>query len=491
MPKCSNCHRPLDEGLNFCPYCGEKMSQKIDKLCPSCNQIYNDNDINFCGKCGARLIIREIEQLTNGKHTINSLDNLVEALNNIVHKIDAKANCISKDELMLFRDINNRERYNIFYIRKKRKGRYRMISSPVPRLKIILRGLNELLYQYFSPASYVTGFVRNASIIDNGRIHVGQRYIYTIDLDNFFESVKVDVIVSYLCKPPYNFSIDVANTIAYISCVKNIKNNTICLSQGSPLSPILSNIVCVDLDKKLNGLASFYRAQYSRYADDITFSSYNNIYSRTDEFARKVKIIIEESNFKINYNKIHISGPQSRHYITGIVANAKVNVPREYTDSIRNLLYIWKQYGVNDAYERFDEWYKKRNKGKSTPFIGDFLRGQIEYTGTVRGKNDLLYKRFKNDLDILIKDGFRPFCIKLANKKVASIVQSEPVVKYGKKYYTAILRWSGEKVLISPKLNAYIESGVDKYPLQELKKYCVLYKIFDFDGVKIVMTTKK
>lgn len=486
MPNCSNCYKTLDEGLNFCPYCGARVSHSGDKLCPSCNQIFNEYDGSFCGRCGSRLIVYEREQSTNGQHVINSVDDLIATINSFIPKIDSKADSISKEELLSFGNINNDRRYEIFYIPKKRR-KYRMISSPTPRLKLILSCLNEIIYQHFAPAGYVTGFVRNLSIVDNGRIHVGQRYVYTIDLANFFESVTPDMIIPYLCKAPYNLNPEVADIVAKISCVKNRRKNSIGLSQGSPLSPVLSNIVCADLDKKLNGLASLYRAKYSRYADDITFSSSNNLYLQVNDFEKRIIEAVESSNFKINYNKIHLCGPQSRHYVTGIVTNSKVNVPREYISNIRNLLYIWSRYGVKEAYKRFDVWYKKYRKGKPTPFIGDFLRGKIEYLGAVRGKNDPIYKKFKNCLESLSQINFKTFYERPKRMKV-SFNLSEPLVKYGRTYYTAETRYRGELVLISPKLNAYIESGVDYSPARVLATNCVVYKIFDKDGVKLLMT---
>lgn len=488
MPKCPKCHRTLDEGLNFCPYCGERISHKVDKMCPSCNQIYNKCDVGFCGICGTQLVVYERGLLIRDQHIINSLDDLVETLNKIAPKIDSRVENISKEELLSFGNVNDDKRYEVFYIPKKRR-KYRMISSPLPRLKLILRCLNEILNQYLAPASYVTGFVKNVSIVDNGRIHVGQRYVYTIDLANFFESVSPDMIIPYLCKAPYNFNPEVAGVIANISCVKNKRKNTIGLSQGSPLSPILSNIVCADLDKKLNGLAALYRAKYSRYADDITFSSSNNLYLQVNDFEKRIIDAVESSKFKINYNKIHLCGPQSRHYVTGIVTNSKVNVPREYISNIRNLLYIWSRYGVKEAYKRFDVWYKKYHKGKPTPFIGDFLRGKIEYLGAVRGKNDPIYKKFKNCLESLSQINFKTFYERPKRMKV-SFNLSEPLVKYGRTYYTAKTRYRGELVLISPKLNAYIESGVDYSPARVLATNCVVYKIFDKDGVKLLMTTE-
>ena len=366
-----------------------------------------------------------------------------------------------------------------------------MISSPIPRLKFILRCINEFLQEIYVPARYVTGFVRNVSVVDNGRFHVGKRYIYTIDLANFFESIKLDMVESSLVQTPYCFDSVIAKTIASISSVKNRENNTICLSQGSPLSPILSNIVCAELDKRLNGLASFYDAAYSRYADDITFSSQKNLFNKEGEFTQSVIKIVKSNKFKINKNKVHIYGPQCCHYVTGIVTNEKVNIQRDYIRSIRNILYIWDRYGIKEAYKKFDSIYQKKNMGKMTPFIGDSLRGQIDYLGTVRGKDDPIYMRFKSKLDDLLSIPFKPFCGEYERRNIEELNLDSPIIFKGHKFYTARSHFSNKLILISPKLNEYIESGADDDPKQKLTNNCVCYRIFDKDGVKVLMSRKK
>lgn len=495
MPKCSNCHKSLDDSINFCPYCGTRIIRQVEKECPLCNIRYKDSDIMFCGHCGSRLTIhtsRVKNENTYQQNGINSLDDLVFSLNSISSKINRNSEKISYKELISFSNIDDKTRYKTFYIHKKRKGQYRMVSSPTPRLKFILRCLNELLSGFYNPKSYVTGFVRNMSIVDNGKIHVRQRYIYTIDLANFFESVKLETIEAYLHQSPFNFNNEIARTIALISCVINVKNNSICLAQGSPLSPLLSNIACIDLDKKLNGLASFYHAKYSRYADDITFSSHENITHKSKEFIQSLKKIIESYHFKINYSKVRTFGPQACHYVTGIVTNERTNIPRPYIRNIRNLLYIWEKYGIKEAYKQFDKFYQKKNKGRSTPFIGDSLRGQIEHLGLVRGKDDPIYIRFKMKFKQLTSFPFKPFCgqYDYSTHRFGWVEfnLSRPIIKNGQKYYTA--KHCDKIVLISPKLNEYIESNIDSYPQKKLAQNCAYYKIFDSDGVKVIMTTK-
>ena len=499
MQKCIHCHKTLKDNVKFCPYCGVRTIQHFKIVCPSCGITYEDNDINYCSQCGTRLVRKStISQniISSERKNIISLSDLVEIVNVVLRRTDSKAEVITKEEILSFCEIDKglTDRYIVFYKHKKRKGRYRVISSPAPRLKLILRCLNEFLQTYYKPAFYVTGFVRNSSIVENGKIHVGQRFVFTIDLTDFFESVSIDSVEYWLTQSPFCFNKEIARTIASLSCIKNTKNGTICLSQGSPLSPILSNIVCTDMDKKLNGIAVFYGAKYSRYVDDITFSSQTNLFWNEDLFIQSVKRIIKANHFRINADKVHLYGPQSCHYITGVVTNEKINVPRFYIRSIRNLLYIWEQYGIRAAYKKHDELYQKKNKGKQTPFIGDFLRGQVEYLGTVRGKDDIIYLRFKSKLDALLAIPFYPFCGKYDYStrrfgRVELCLDEPSVMKYGQKYFTAKSE-EGEVVLISPKLYEYIESAAEDNMKSQLISRCSYYRIFDKDGVKIIMTKK-
>lgn len=503
MHRCPNCSKELQDDARFCPYCGQKVIQSVGLVCPSCGVTHKDPHARFCSNCGSRLVTTN--KYTNTPKTNRSgacvydLGILINELNNYVVRIDKNAEPLSENEIVHFSNIENPGRYDTFYIHKKRKGRYRMISSPTARLKLILRSLNLFLQDLYEPAKYVTGFTKGTSIVDNGRIHVGKRYVFTLDLADFFETIKLNSIEKFLCESPLSFNISIAKTIAALSCVKNQKNGTICLSQGSPLSPVLSNIACTDLDKKLHGLSSFYGTNYSRYADDITFSSDTNVFGKNlGEFSQSVKRIIEAESFRINEEKVHIHGPQACHYVTGVVTNEKLNVTRKYIRDIRNLLYIWEKYGIRDAYIKFDELWQKKNKGKRTPFIGDYLRGRIGFVGAVKGTNDPVFLRYKNKLESLLAIPFKPFCGKydysthrfIKRHGWVNFYLKTPMLREGIKYYTAITRREGALVLISPKLNEFIESGAVTDLHHTLAQRCSYYRIFDKDGVKILMTKK-
>src|SRR5690606_27764009 len=116
------------------------------------------------------------------------------------------------------------------------------------------------------------------------------------------------------------------------------------LPQGSPTSPILTNMLCRKLDRRLTGLAKRYNLTYTRYADDITFSSSHNIYN-DEVFDKELKRIIEEDqNLVINPKKTRLQKAGYRQEATGLIVNDKVNVRKRYVKQIRMWLYYWEKY---------------------------------------------------------------------------------------------------------------------------------------------------
>ena len=122
------------------------------------------------------------------------------------------------------------------------------------------------------------------------------------------------------------------------------------LPQGSPASPILTNIVCINLDRRLSGLARRFKLNYTRYSDDITFSSMHNVYQENGEFMTELRRIIADQQFSINEDKTRLQKRGSRQEVTGLVVSDRVNVVRGYARSIGSLLYIWKRYGHDSVY---------------------------------------------------------------------------------------------------------------------------------------------
>jgi RNA-directed DNA polymerase len=164
---------------------------------------------------------------------------------------------------------NPQKRYRHFQI-PMRSGGTRQISTPISSLKIIQRKLNQVLLAVYRPKACNHGFVRQKSILTNAREHVRRRFVLNIDLENFFPSMNFGRVRGMYMAPPYNLSASVATILAQICCFNNE------LPQGAPTSPVVSNMICAKMDDQLRDLARKHRCLYTRYADDITFSTYQS-----------------------------------------------------------------------------------------------------------------------------------------------------------------------------------------------------------------------
>ena len=108
---------------------------------------------------------------------------------------------------------NGEHRYSSFQIPKKKKGEFRTIDAPIPLLKNIQRGLNGVLQAVYTPHSAAMGFVKGCSVVDNARTHLGQRYVYNIDLKDFFPSISSGRVYACLSSKRFSLLPEIASLI--------------------------------------------------------------------------------------------------------------------------------------------------------------------------------------------------------------------------------------------------------------------------------------
>jgi len=180
----------------------------------------------------------------------------------------------SKELAYALHRIPKENKYRTFSIEKK-SGDERIINSPNRLLSKIQKNLLPLLEEIYKNPSYVNGFTKGKSIKKNAENHVGKRFIVNIDIKDFFTSIKFKRISGILQSSRDQLNPNVATTIAQIVC----HNGS--LPTGAPTSGIISNIVCGPLDKALIALARKNNLTYTRYADDITFSTSNPLNLRS------------------------------------------------------------------------------------------------------------------------------------------------------------------------------------------------------------------
>ena len=296
-------------------------------------------------------------------------------------------------------------RYVEFTILKK-SGGLREISAPVRGLKSILFSLNAILQAIYTPSKFAMGFAQGRSVVDNAKVHVGQRYIYNIDLKDFFPSIDKSRVWARLKCEPFNFSDEIANTIAGL-CSIRVKSDSVerfVLPQGAPTSPLLTNAICDTLDRRLGALAKRFGMRYSRYADDITFSSMHFVYGNDGNFIKELKRIITSQNFTINEKKtrLQILG-KSRQEVTGLTISDKVNVARKYFREIKTLLNIWDHYGYIAACESYIKTHCGAERGQCVgmPKLEAVLAGKLQYMKMVKGSDDPAYQKLQTRFNVL------------------------------------------------------------------------------------------
>jgi len=299
------------------------------------------------------------------------------------------------------------QRYQIFTIKKK-SGSDRTIHAPVKGLKSILRSLNFVLQCVYEPHEAATGFVLEKSIVDNAKKHVGKHYVLNIDLKDFFHTFDRNRVKMGFIYEPFNLNSD-KEPLAFLLaslCTHPIEIDGLektVLPQGSPTSPTLTNILCKKLDRRLTGLAKRFGATYTRYADDITFSSQHNIY--TDElFNKELKRIIEEDQkLVINPKKTRLQKTGYRQEATGLIVNDKANVRRRYVKQIRMWLNYWEKYGYEKAEQIFKRDYltDKGHVKKPNACLVNVLDGKLEFLKMVKGEQDSTYTSLKKRHDRL------------------------------------------------------------------------------------------
>jgi len=415
-----------------------------------------------------------------------------------------------------------KNRYTQFTIKKK-SGADRTINAPVAGLKAIQKVLSVVLQCVYEPHQAAMGFVKDKSIVDNASLHVGNKYVYNIDLKDFFpsvdqarvwkclqlkpfnliskeneltrkdevykisrdispnkiENIGTDKEISRLNYEGFNFRsgfhkvklitdghilykinqyvnnrghvvifkgkskfnyieettntgkdvdgilfrlivahqdrllkkdtrLNIANIVSSICCTemeverkntsgkweKVMKN---VLPQGAPTSPILTNVICQRLDYLLSAVAKRFGLKYSRYADDITFSSLHNVYQTESDFIKELHRIIAEQGFHIKESKTRLQKEGCRKEVTGLLVNDKVNVHKRYIKQLRMWLYYWENYGYERAYGFFLQQYStdKAHTTKGKPDMVNVIGGKLDYLKMVKGAENELYLKLR------------------------------------------------------------------------------------------------
>lgn len=239
--------------------------------------------------------------------------------------------------------------YSTFEIPKK-NGDLRKISAPNDALSSIQRNLSvelskrqkEIWEEKNIRPNISHAFEKDKGIISNARVHRNKRFVLNLDLENFFGSIHFGRVRGFFMKNrDYKVPTEVATIIAQLCCFQGS------LPQGAPSSPIITNLVCQIFDFHVLKLAKKYKLDYTRYADDLTFSTNDTKFLQLkDSFLEDLEVVIQKNGFKINKSKTRLSYRSSKQKVTGLVVNKKLNVDRNYCRETKAMAYNLYKTGV-------------------------------------------------------------------------------------------------------------------------------------------------
>ena len=320
-------------------------------------------------------------------------------------------------------------RYDTFDVPRSREAPPRVIRAPIKPIKEVQRRLADALAASYEPPPQVHRFVAGRGPFTNARVHQRQRLVLKLDLADFFPTIHFGRVRGLFMAYPFTYPAEVATLLAHICCHDNE------LPQGAPTSPVVSNYICRRLDRELGKLAQQERCFYSRYADDLTFSTDRSTFPATwASFSvdgelilePKLREVIRANGFVVNEAKTRFMRRTQRQRVTGFVVNDKPNVSSDYVRSLRNVLYIWQKYGRDAAIASFENSGRPphRPPGKPVPPIELVLRGCVQYVGRVRGWRSSTYESLAIALRA-VDDTFRASSLRSLATRTKVIVYVE------------------------------------------------------------------
>ncbi|MBR2405653.1 MAG: trypsin-like peptidase domain-containing protein [Clostridia bacterium] len=305
--------------------------------------------------------------------------------------------------------------YTTFTI-TKRNGKPREISVPCREWKEIQRKLADVLSCVYAPKICAYGFIPGKSIVDNARQHTKRHLVLNIDLKDFFTQIHFGRVRGLLTSPPYGIGEEAATTIAQIACVNGV------LPQGAPCSPVLTNMICVPLDNSMMKFAKATDCVYTRYADDISLSTFKRsfdpevVYLDGEKLCigSKLQHIFDKHSFQINPEKVAVRRNTERQEVTGLTVNVFPNLRRSYIRNLRAILDHCQRDGVHQTAKTYIEKGFCKNpsilatykcdeaRGSVEDWFISVLKGKIEYIRNVKGAESLTYLSFAQKLNEIV-----------------------------------------------------------------------------------------
>jgi RNA-directed DNA polymerase len=228
----------------------------------------------------------------------------------------------------------------------KRSGGERVIHAPKRRLKATLRKLDQLLVGKLPRSEHAHGFIKSRSIATNARPHVGQEMVLRFDIKDCFPSIHFGRVRGLLLALGYSYPVAAALAVVMTEPprqrvvaegkIYHVPTGPRVCVQGAPTSPGLCNAVLLRLDRRLAGLGKKQGVNYTRYADDLTFSGPE---AKVKPLLGFVPKIVAAEGFAINREKTRLMRASGRQVVAGVIVNKELGLSRQERRKLRAALH--------------------------------------------------------------------------------------------------------------------------------------------------------
>ncbi len=273
----------------------------------------------------------------------------------------------------------------------KKDGSSRFIESPEAQLKKLQRKLNSYLQcVYYTKQSQVSyGFIMYAkgsktkkNIYTNALNHLGCNYLLNADFKDFFHQITIAHVTNIFKSKLFNFDTYTAHTLAKICCYKDR------LPMGAPTSPVLSNLYTIQLDANLYNWSQKNNFTFTRYVDDLTFSS--KTHPVTLQHFAQIKEQCSLFHLKFNPEKTKILGKNDQKTVTGLLLNKTIDIDTTYYQELDKDM---------ERLKHVVEVQHIMGETQKTVFLKRYkqeIMGKINFIATIEGKQSPQYLDYIN-----------------------------------------------------------------------------------------------
>lgn len=225
------------------------------------------------------------------------------------------------------------EAYYRYYKIPKKNGSFREIKEPLPNLKNIQYWILDNILYNIPVSSFSKAYKKGMGLKHNLKFHKGQKVVCSLDIIDFFPSIKYKSINEIFLSLGYSTIVS-----KYLAKLVTLNER---LPQGAPTSPYLSNIIMRKIDAKIGVYCKENNLRFTRYSDDITISG-EKLNAKNIQF---IKSVLQENGFELNEDKTKIMGSDEPQLVTGVLVNEKIQMPKDKRRKIRQELFFIKKFG--------------------------------------------------------------------------------------------------------------------------------------------------